>query len=113
DAGLKKRGFDDAKIRQIKQRIPVKYQDLVKLLHVNTACFVDFCVSRGLGYVFKQVAKARYDGEKTEFNLEFSDPKAVRDYRTFTRYGNFALRTITWPLSCTTFLGRKMFISRA
>jgi len=107
EAELKKRGWDDAKIRDTKQKKPIEYQEWVKLLHVNTECFVDFCVARGLGYVFKQIAKARYDGEKTEFNLEFSDPQALRDYRTFTRYGNFALRTYNLAFILQDILGAK------
>jgi hypothetical protein len=60
---------------------------------LSSTFFVDFCVSRGLGYVFKKVAKSRYEGEKREFNLEFSEPQPIKDYRNFTHNGNLALRT--------------------
>jgi hypothetical protein len=90
---LKEQNLSDQEIIDLKQNKPDVYQDwLEQNFLVNSACFVDFCVARGLGYVFKKIAKARYDGEKTEFNLEFSDPQPL-DYRAVTRFGNFALRT--------------------
>jgi hypothetical protein len=73
-AEMKKEGWGDAAIR----KEPQGYKDRIQEKQVNTACFVDFCVARGLGYVFRDVAKSRYNGEKTEFNLDFSDPQAVR-----------------------------------
>jgi hypothetical protein len=60
------------------------------IARVNTTCFVDYCVSRALGQVFKQVAEARYKGEKVRFNMEF-DPHG--NYGNFTHAGNLALRT--------------------
>jgi hypothetical protein len=60
------------------------------LRRVKTTCFVDYCVSRALGQVFKQVAEARYKGEKVRFNMEF-DPHG--NYGTWTHAGNLALRT--------------------
>jgi hypothetical protein len=62
-------------------------------LRLSGGFLVDFCVSRGLGYVFKEVAKSRYEGEKRQFNLEFSQPQPIKDYRNFTHNGNLALRT--------------------
>jgi hypothetical protein len=58
---------------------------------VHTDCFVDYCLSRALGYVLKKTAKNRYDGEKAGFNMEF-DPGTF-DYRNITHFGNLALRT--------------------
>jgi hypothetical protein len=60
------------------------------LRRVNTTCFVDYCVSRALGQVFKQVAEARYKSEKVRFNMEF-DPHG--NYGNQTHAGTLALRT--------------------
>jgi hypothetical protein len=62
---------------------------------VNTTCLVDYCLSRGLGYVFKQTGGNRYRSEKVVFNMEFDNPQGVapRDHRNITRIGNLALRT--------------------
>jgi hypothetical protein len=65
---------------------------LVAAKAVSTPLFLDYLISRALGYVFKKVAKNRYDGEKMDFNMEF-DPQNLGDYRNFTHYGSFALRT--------------------
>ncbi len=65
---------------------------LVPATVITTPLFLDYLLSRALGYAFKKVAKNRYDGEKMDFNMEF-DPQNLGDYRNFTHYGNFALRT--------------------
>ena len=65
---------------------------LVPASVINTPLFLDYLLSRALGYAFKKVAKNRYDGEKMDFNMEF-DPQNLGNYRNFTRYGNLALRT--------------------
>lgn len=53
--------------------------------------FVDFCLSRALGYVFKETASRRYSGEKAEFNAAFEPLN--QDHRKITRIGNLALRS--------------------
>jgi hypothetical protein len=68
------------------------FADFVKQFEVSDFHFVDFCVPRALGYVFKKVAKSRYEGEKREFNLEFSQ-NTQTNYQEVTHLGNFALRT--------------------
>jgi len=100
-AEMKKAGWDNEAIG----KEPQKYQKLIQEKQVNTACFVDFCVARGLGYVFKDVAKSRYNGEKTEFNLEFSDPHGVGDNSAYTRHGGFALRTNNLAFILSNILG--------
>lgn len=57
---------------------------------IKLTCFVDFCVSRALGYIFKKVAEPRYNGEKAQFNAAF-DPGG--QYRNVTHLGSLALRT--------------------
>ncbi len=71
---------------------------------LKTSCFVDYCVSRGLGYVLKKTAPNRYDGEKMEFNMEF-DPKGLGNYRNFTHSGNLALRTNNLAFILSNLLG--------
>lgn len=88
-----------------------KYNQLQGLFMVSSACFVDFCVARGLGYVFKKIDEARYKGEKTEFNLEFSDTQPIQDYRTITRFGNFALRTNNLAFILKAILGAQVHIA--
>src|SRR6185369_1230766 len=36
--------------------------------NVDTQYFVDYCMSRALGYIFKTVQPARYESEKVDFN---------------------------------------------
>jgi hypothetical protein len=69
-----------------------KYPALIKAFKVSEFYFVDFCVPRALGYVFKKVAKSRYEGEKRQFNPEFSENTPM-NYKEVTHLGNFALRT--------------------
>jgi hypothetical protein len=63
----------------------------------TTSFFVDYCVSRAIGYLLKKLDHARYDAEKTEFNKEwgFPSPNSVGspDYHAFTRAGNLAARS--------------------
>jgi hypothetical protein len=63
----------------------------------TTLYFVDYCVSRALGYLLKKHDHARYSAEKTEFNKEwgFPSPSSVGtpDYHAFTRAGNLAARS--------------------
>lgn len=59
-------------------------------LQMQLCRFVDFCVSRALGYIFKKVAETRYNGEKADFNIAF-DPAG--QYRNITHLGTLALRT--------------------
>ena len=54
--------------------------------------FVDYCVSRALGYLLKKTAENRYNGEKVQFNTVF-DPGGGGNYRNVTHAGNLALRT--------------------
>jgi hypothetical protein len=56
----------------------------------NTALFVDYCLSRALGYVLWKVDPNRYLCEKLQFNLEFSPVGVIQDW---SRVGNLALRT--------------------
>jgi len=67
-----------------------------KKMEVHHEFFVDFYVSRALGYLFKKTAEDRYGSEKVQFNTVFDKPGlgyAGGDYRIFTRYGSFGLRT--------------------
>jgi hypothetical protein len=74
-------------------RASPEFGNLIKAFQLSDTFFVDFCVPRALGYVFKKVAKSRYEGEKRQFNLEFSENKLIPTYKDFTHLGNFALRT--------------------
>jgi hypothetical protein len=73
-------------------RASAAYPAFIKKLELSDFYFVDFCVPRALGYVFKKVAKSRYEGEKRQFNLEFSENTPM-NYQEVTHLGNFALRT--------------------
>jgi hypothetical protein len=52
--------------------------------------FVDYCVSRALGYVLKKVNESRYRGEKLEFAPAFAKS---HDHRQVTRAESLPLRT--------------------
>jgi hypothetical protein len=75
----------------------------------TTLFFVDYCVSRAIGYLLKKLDQARYQAEKTEFNKEwgFPSPSSVGppDYHAFTRAGNLAARSNNLAYVLTKILG--------
>jgi hypothetical protein len=75
----------------------------------NTVYFVDYCVSRALGYLLKKLDHARYQAEKTEFNKEWGFPApgslGPPDYHAFTRAGNLAARSNNLAYVLTKMLG--------
>lgn len=85
-------------------RTPSKFAKVIAAFELSNLYFADFCVSRGLGYVFKKVAKSRYEGEKREFNLEFSEMTPM-SYQEVTHLGSFALRTNNLAFILDTILG--------
>ncbi len=58
----------------------------------NSAYFVDYCLSRALGYLLWKQDSVRYYSEKFNFNIEFSHAGELRNW---SRVGNLALRTNT------------------
>lgn len=52
--------------------------------------FVDYCLSRGIGYMFWKLAQSRYMAEKLEFNASFAPAGVLSDW---SRVGHLALRT--------------------
>jgi len=77
---------------ETEKRKAANFTPIVQAFELSNLYFADFCVSRGLGYVFKTVAKSRYESEKKQFNLEFSETIPMY-YQEVTHLGNFALRT--------------------
>ena len=74
----------------------------------TTSFFVDYCVSRAIGYLLKKLDQARYQAEKTEFNKELGfSPGSVGppDYHAFTRAGNLAARSNNLAYVLTKMLG--------
>jgi hypothetical protein len=75
----------------------------------TTVYFVDYCVSRAIGYLLKKLDNTRYQAEKTEFNKEwgFPSPGSVGppDYHSFTRAGNLAARSNNLAFVLTKILG--------
>ena len=64
-ADYRTQGIAESDIAAWKQEVETKhFDDLKNQFLMSNASFVDFCVSRRLGYVFKKVAKSRYEGEK-------------------------------------------------
>jgi hypothetical protein len=57
---------------------------------VKTQFFVDYCLSRALGYLLWKQDESRYMREKLSFNAEFSPSDKTQDW---SRIGNLALRT--------------------
>jgi hypothetical protein len=91
-------------------RKPSKFVPIVQHFELSNLYFADFCVSRGLGYVFKTVAKSRYESEKKQFNLEFSETIPMY-YQEVTHLGNFALRTNNLAYILANIIGANVHIA--